>query len=91
MDPQILNFFANLEDDVKAFVLAFLQLQDRFQEAYDRGIDAALPTLDFSEAGLLDHLSEAKLIAAFQAYTALNATMTASDRENFTRLYGVIR
>jgi hypothetical protein len=91
MDPQDLNYFTNLTADVLAYIEAWQKLEDRFQEAFDRDIDARLGTLNFAEAGDMSYLDEAKLNAAFAAFTALSGTMNAAARLNWARLYGVIR
>jgi hypothetical protein len=91
IDTQIANFFSNLTLDVDTFLSDWKHLEDRFQEAFDRDIDIALATLDFTEYGDLDYLTEAKINAAFAAYTALKSVMDASARQNWTRLYGIVK
>jgi len=91
MDPQIANFFTNLTSDMLAFLLAWKLIEDRFQEAFDRDIDGALATIDFSQYGDLAYLDQTKINAAFAAYQAVKATMDANTRQNWTRFYGIIR
>lgn len=91
MDPELLNYFSNLDADVGAFLTAFSRIEDRFQEAFDRGIDAELAGLDFAGQGDLDHLSPARLSAAFAAFINVQNTMNATDRAAWTALLEVVR
>jgi len=91
MDPQDLNYLSNLTTDIQAFIQAWQEVEDRFQEAFDRDIDARLETLNFAEAGDLSYLSEEKLSAAFTAYQAIVTVMNAAGRLNWSRFYGVIK
>lgn len=89
MTPQQADFFTNWTAAVGAFLTAFADVEDRFTEAFDRGIDADLESIEFE--GDLDHLTAANVGAAFAAYLAINATMTADDRAAWSDLLAVVR
>ena len=90
MDPQIANFFTRYTEEVEVAVTAILALQDRRQEAIDRGIAQHLSTIDFSEYGDLAYLSEDRVIDATAALDALVAALSANGRAGWTALFGVI-
>lgn len=90
MDSQTANFFSNYTGDVKMAVEAILRLQDRKQEAIDRGIVADLSNIDFSEYGDLAYLTEAKVLAASAAVDSLVTTLDAANRTGWAGLYGVM-
>lgn len=91
MDPQLANYLSNLTDDTAAFLEAFLKLQDRLQEGFDREVEGQIPTVDFSQYGDLDHLTAAKLAMMFASFQDVETTMSANDRAAFANLYGIIR
>jgi hypothetical protein len=91
MDPQIANFLTNLEHDIDSFLNAWQAVEDRFQEAFDRGIPDELATMDFGLYGDLAYLTEAKLVDGFAAYQSIKAAMDASGRLNWERFYQVVR
>lgn len=89
MDPQQSNYFSNLETDVASFLTAFARMSDRFQEAFDRGIDGDLQSIIFE--GDLDHMTSENVGAAFTAYLAVNAVMDADQRAAWTAFLDVVR
>lgn len=91
LHPQTINFLSRYEAVNKTLLSAVLEAQDMIQEANDRGIITALPGLDFSEAGDLDHLTPEKLVASKDAIDSMVAALAAVDRAGFKGLYGVIR
>lgn len=91
MEPEQIEFFTNLSNDINVFLSAYARVEDRFQEAFDREIDAELSGLDFTEAGELDHLTPQALQDAFAAFTVLQVTMNANDRARWAALLGVLR
>lgn len=91
MDPQLLNFFTNLTEDLDAFLTAYSRIEDRFQEAFDREVDVLLAGLDFEGTGDLDHLDAANLGDAFAAFSAVKVVMDANDRARWAAMLEVLR
>lgn len=91
MDPQLLNFFTNLTEDLDAFLTAYSRIEDRFQEAFDREIDDQLVGLDFEGTGDLNHLNPDNLGDAFAAFSAVKVVMDANDRARWTAMLEVLR
>lgn len=91
MDAQLANYLSNLTTEIHSFIKAYLALEDRFQEAFDRDVPAELPTVDFSQAGDLDHLTSESLGDAFAAFLQVKALIEEADREVMSALYEVVR
>lgn len=91
MDTQIANFLSRFVDQYETLIDVLQDVQDVNQEAFDRSYDAELVTLDYSTLGDLAYLDYDKLLAAFAAWTAIQATLDASSRQNWSRLYEVRR
>lgn len=91
MPPELMNYLTNLINATDGVLSAFAEFQDRVQEGFDREVPAALPGLDFADAGDLDHLSIEKLQSLFAAYTDLNALMESNNRELWTDMLAVVR
>lgn len=91
MDPQDANYLTELTQQFEVFLVALQRLEDKVQEGFDRGIDDRLATLDFENAGELDHLSQARLVAAFTSFTAVQGLMAANTRAHWSAMWDVIR
>lgn len=92
MTPQQMNYFTNLTNAIDAYLTAYADVEDTFQEAFDRNIPAELDTIEFqSTPSDLDHLTTGKLVEAFDAFIAIKAAMDAADREAWTDFLGVLR
>lgn len=91
MDAQDSNYLSNLTQDTKAFVDAFLRLQDRVQEGYDRDIDGRVDPSWFETGSGLDHLTVAKLGGLLNAVGEVETTMQDNSRETISQMYAVIR
>lgn len=91
MDPKLLNFFTNLTSDIEQYLTSYATVEQRFQEAFDRQIDAVLQELDFAGTGDLDHLDPEALQNAFAAFSAIQVTMNANDRSRWSALLETVR
>lgn len=91
IDAQDQNYLVHLENDVHAFLDAFLALQDRVTEAYDRGVNLRVPDYDYPLPGELSHIDPQRLANFLVGYAAVDAAMEANDRAVFTNFYALVR
>lgn len=89
MDPQIANFLTLLLDTVELWLTATVDVQTRFQEAFDRGVPGALATVEF--AGELDHLDAQKLADLFAKWQEIIAVMDTGGREGWSVMLATVR
>ena len=91
MPPEMMYYLTNLQLNTQQFLNAYNAMQDRVQEAFDRGYDAVIPTLEYPLPGDLDHIDDGELGDFLTAFLAIQTTMEANDRQNFARLLAVLR
>lgn len=91
MDPQLVNYFTKLLNDLSNFLAAYARVEARFQEGFDREVDDVLAGLVFPTPSDIDHLDPDNVGDAFAAFAALQTTMNANSRARWTALLEVIR